>query len=50
LRGVSFEREALRAAVDGAFADARPRRHNGFKIELAKSALVRALQTAGGMA
>jgi xanthine dehydrogenase YagS FAD-binding subunit len=50
LRGVSFECEALRAAIDGAFADARPRRHNGFKIELAKSALVRALQTAGGMA
>jgi xanthine dehydrogenase YagS FAD-binding subunit len=43
------DRAALRAAIDGAFADARPRRHNGFKVELAKRAVVRTLQMAGGM-
>jgi xanthine dehydrogenase YagS FAD-binding subunit len=41
---------ALRAAIDPAFGDARPRRHNGFKVELAKRAVVRALQIAGGAA
>jgi xanthine dehydrogenase YagS FAD-binding subunit len=41
---------ALRAAVEPAFADARPRRHNGFKVELAKRAAVRAIQMAGGEA
>jgi xanthine dehydrogenase YagS FAD-binding subunit len=50
LRGVSLEQRALRAAIDGAFADARPRRHNGFKVDLAKRTVVRALQTAGEMA
>lgn len=41
---------ALRRALDIDFTEARPRRHNGFKLELAKRAVVRALQTAGGMA
>lgn len=41
---------ALRAAIDPAFADARPRRQNGFKIELAKRAVVRTLHLAGGNA
>jgi CO/xanthine dehydrogenase FAD-binding subunit len=36
--------------VDGAFGDARPRRHNDFKIELVKRTIVRALQAAGGIA
>ena len=40
---------ALGAAVAGAFAEARPRRHNGFKVELARRAVVRALQAAGGI-
>lgn len=40
--------DGLRAAVEGAFADVRPRRQNGFKVELAKRAAVRALRTAGG--
>lgn len=40
---------ALRAAIDHAFADARPRRHNGFKVELAKRTVVRTLQIAGGV-
>jgi xanthine dehydrogenase YagS FAD-binding subunit len=51
LRGVSLaDRAALRQALDGGFAEARPRRDNGFKIELAKRAAIRALQTAGGIA
>jgi xanthine dehydrogenase YagS FAD-binding subunit len=49
LRGVEITRpEALRAAIEPAFDEARPRRHNAFKIELAKRAVVRALETAGG--
>jgi xanthine dehydrogenase YagS FAD-binding subunit len=50
LRGASLEAQPLRAAVEGAFADAQPRKHNGFKVELAKRTVVRALQTAGGVA
>ena len=37
----------LRARISGAFADARPRRGNGFKVELAQRAVVRAIQLAG---
>jgi xanthine dehydrogenase YagS FAD-binding subunit len=40
---------ALRAAIEGAFAEARPRRRNGFKVELARRAAVRALRLAGGV-
>lgn len=36
---------ALRAVIDGSFGQARPRRDNGFKIELAKRAVLRALRT-----
>jgi xanthine dehydrogenase YagS FAD-binding subunit len=50
LRGASLERSALRAAIEDGFADARPRQHNGFKVELAKRTIVRALQMAGGVA
>jgi xanthine dehydrogenase YagS FAD-binding subunit len=50
MRGISLEDEpALRRALDASFADARPRRHNGFKIELAKRAVIRALQNAEGV-
>jgi xanthine dehydrogenase YagS FAD-binding subunit len=38
----------LRAAIEGAFDDARPGRYNGFKVELAKRAVVRTLRAAGG--
>ena len=38
----------LRSAVDAAFGEARPRRNNGFKVELAKRAIVRATKTAAG--
>ena len=41
---------ALRAALERGFADARPRRHNGFKVELARRAAVRTLRVAGGVA
>lgn len=41
---------ALRAALAADLAEARPRRQNGFKVELARRALLRALQTLGGEA
>jgi xanthine dehydrogenase YagS FAD-binding subunit len=51
LRGVQLDDPAaLRAALEPGFADARPRRHNGFKVELSKRAIIRALQNAGGVA
>jgi xanthine dehydrogenase YagS FAD-binding subunit len=51
LQGIAVsDAAALRRAVDGAFGDARPRRHNGFKVELVKRTIVRALQNAGGIA
>jgi xanthine dehydrogenase YagS FAD-binding subunit len=51
LRGLSLsDGSALRRALDVDFAAARPRGHNGFKVELAKRAVIRALQTAGGLA
>jgi xanthine dehydrogenase YagS FAD-binding subunit len=50
LAGVSIhDAAALHAALRPAFAEARPRRHNGFKIELARRSAVRALQGAGGV-
>jgi len=48
LRGAPLEASAVRAALEADFAEARPRRHNGFKIELAKRAVIRALQDARG--
>ncbi|MGO4128181.1 xanthine dehydrogenase family protein subunit M [Inquilinus sp. YAF38] len=51
LRGVTLADEpALRLAVDAGFAEARPLRRNGFKVELAKRAVIRALQIVGGVA
>jgi xanthine dehydrogenase YagS FAD-binding subunit len=44
------DRDGLRAAIEDSFSDARPRRNNGFKVELAKRAVVRTLQTAAGVA
>lgn len=43
LRGKSLDEEAARAAAEIAFAPARPRQHNAFKVEVGKQALVRAL-------
>jgi xanthine dehydrogenase YagS FAD-binding subunit len=49
LPGVRIDdRDGLRAAVEDALAEARPRRHNGFKVELARRAVVRTLQLAAG--
>lgn len=51
LVGVSIsDRDGLGAAVSRSFAEARPLRHNGFKVELAQRAAVRALRVAGGAA
>jgi len=49
LRGLTLDdAAALRAAVMRGFSDARPRRHNGFKVELATRMVVRGLQHVGG--
>jgi xanthine dehydrogenase YagS FAD-binding subunit len=51
LRGVSLDdANALRAGIATAFTDARPLRHNTFKVELAQRAVLRALVTAGARA
>jgi xanthine dehydrogenase YagS FAD-binding subunit len=51
LRGLSLDDvEALKPAIAASFADARPLAHNGFKVELARRVVLRALQTAGGRA
>jgi xanthine dehydrogenase YagS FAD-binding subunit len=48
LHGVDSKRpDALRAAIEPASADARSRKHNAFKLELAKRAVVRAIEMAG---
>jgi xanthine dehydrogenase YagS FAD-binding subunit len=51
LRGASLDdSDALKAAIATSFSEARPLAHNGFKIELAQRAVLRALQTAGARA
>src|SRR5690606_37365908 len=51
LAGTALDDEsALRAALAPEFDAARPGKHNGFKIELAQRAAIRALQVAGGTA
>jgi len=50
LIGKSVDRGMYRAAADAALRGAVPRRHNAFKIELAKRTLVRALTRVGAMA
>ena len=51
LQGVTLTDEpALRRALDAGFAEPRPLRRNGFKVELAKRAVIRALQIAGDVA
>jgi xanthine dehydrogenase YagS FAD-binding subunit len=50
LRGTDVaDTAAIRAAVDVAFADARPLPGNAFKAELARRAAVRVVQMAGGV-
>ena len=50
LNGQPLTRENVRSAAALAVRDARSYRDNGFKIELAQRAIVRAVQTAGGQA
>ncbi|MGH3429777.1 MAG: FAD binding domain-containing protein [Pseudonocardiaceae bacterium] len=47
LVGVSLSADRLLAALDLSFAEAEPLRHNAFKVDLAKRAVVRALMKAG---
>jgi xanthine dehydrogenase YagS FAD-binding subunit len=48
LVGRAPDAEAIGAAGDLTIADAQPLAHNGFKIELLRNAVVRALETIGG--
>ena len=48
LTGKSASPELFRAAADVALRDAKAQRQNGFKIELAKRTIVRALETVSG--
>jgi xanthine dehydrogenase YagS FAD-binding subunit len=50
LVGRPLTRESMQAAADALVQDARPASQNGFKVELARRAVVRALQAAGGQA
>jgi len=47
LRGQALTPEGMERAAAAAVAGAQPQAHNAFKIELARRAIVRALQTAG---
>ncbi len=49
LKGQTLDDKACQAAADTAFAKARPREHNTFKIELGKLTLVRALRQTADM-
>jgi len=49
LTGAKADEAAFRAAAEAALQAAQPQKHNGFKIELAKRTLVRALSTAAEM-
>ena len=46
LTGAKADEATFRAAAEAALKDARPQRNNGFKVELAKRTLARALATA----
>lgn len=50
LSGAQANEETYRQAAEAALSEARGFKHNTFKIELAKRAIVRALVTAGGAA
>ena len=49
LAGRRADEAAFRAAGEAALAGARPQRHNGFKVELAKRTVARALSTAAAL-
>ena len=46
---VAADSAALRSAAEAALAGAEPLKHNGFKVELGRRALVRAVQLAAGV-
>jgi xanthine dehydrogenase YagS FAD-binding subunit len=48
LTGMRLEREPVLAVIRDALADARPLRHNSYKVELSGNAALRALLAAGG--
>lgn len=50
LRGQPLAAPVLERASEAAVENARPLAHNGFKVELARRAIERALRTAGGVA
>jgi xanthine dehydrogenase YagS FAD-binding subunit len=49
LAGQPANAASYRAAAEVALRDARPLQHNGFKIEMAKRAITRALETLGAL-
>jgi xanthine dehydrogenase YagS FAD-binding subunit len=49
LKGQHLDEDTLATAAEAAFAQASPREHNRFKIELGKRTLVRALQQAAAL-
>jgi xanthine dehydrogenase YagS FAD-binding subunit len=49
LKGKALDEKTASAAAEAAFAQARPRRNNAFKIELGKRAVVRALREAAAL-
>ncbi|MGR3935828.1 FAD binding domain-containing protein [Streptomyces sp. BRA346] len=50
LVGEELTAAAIRPALDSALRDARPLKHNTFKVELAKRAVIRTLERIGGPA
>jgi xanthine dehydrogenase YagS FAD-binding subunit len=49
LKGKQLDEQNANAAAEAAFAGAKPRRHNAFKIELGKRTLARALHRAAAL-
>jgi len=49
LRGQELSEELMRRAADAAFAGAKPRKFNAFKIQLGKETVIRALMQAQAM-
>ena len=49
LVGKTLDEASAQAAAEAAFVDAAPREHNGFKVELGKATIVRALLQAKAM-
>jgi len=49
LRGKGPEKSAIRAAAEAELAAAKPYEHNGFKVELARRSIVRAVMTAASL-